>query len=410
MFVASTIPDRGRISAHGSRLRDGAGNPLPNVSTNIGVHIPKVELTEMWEKDDRCDKIPHSKAGPPHNLPANRLFVSTEASGKAELHIKTEITPLVTGIGSHIVWGVLDGATLLPESGTLDDNGEADVIFATTGDHKVYTIRVGCDKNGDGKLQMDEIIQTPAPPTKPFTVLVVTQNDYARELNSLRVKKPFGAGVFPIASSLLTTFLTEGLPPDGSVVPPSTVALSSSHPDLTHVAGAIFPFPGCTANIKHHIFADGSRTSNRVEKSNTIDAQECLFLISKKTEIETFFATTPDKSHQFTWEWKQRFQDADGTAFVNHDDLDLHFAFGDVEFSATVTALIDRNLKIKSVKTTGGFTDLYDFNYEAGGLNTQAATLQLGWKAILINRAGGIFETEVVIDSDLNKWGNILRK
>jgi len=396
MFVASTNGAMGTMTAKGFELKDASGTPLSDATTNMTVNIPKVELKEMWEKDNKCNDLAtqNTKGTTP-----NRLFVSVEANNKAELHIKTALTPAVTGIGSHIVWGVLDGTTLLPESGTLQDNGEADVIFATTGDHKVYTIRVGCDKNGDGKLQQDEIEETPKPPAKPFTVLVVTQSDYSSERRFLTAGT-FVSGL-PTAKALLDTFVT-GAPPEGAIF--TNVSISSTNPSLTHVAGAIFLFPACTATIAHYKFPDGSKVSNRVEKSDTIDTRECTFLLTKKAEVEAFFASSSDKEHEFTFTWTESF---------DWTDRDLHLAFGRITLNATIKATVTRDLKIKSVRTTGGFMDLYDFNYEQPAtfdLNRRGATVQLGWNARAGNDAGRIFEDDVVIDSDLNKWKNIFRK
>ncbi|MBI1929567.1 hypothetical protein HYR99_35640 [Candidatus Poribacteria bacterium] len=85
-------------------------------------------------------------------------------------------------------------------------------------------------------------------------------------------------------------------------------------------------------------------------------------------------------------------------------------AFGTITLNATIKAMIKRDLTIKSIHTTGGFTDLYDFNYEGGGLSTSGATVQLGFNARADNVAGGIFETEVIIDSQRNNWRDILKR
>jgi len=372
--------------------------------------VGKVDLTEIWEKDNRCNDLATQNMKDPAYVGLNRLFVSVEANDKAELHIKTILTPSVAGIGSQFVWGVLDGTTLLPESGTLQDDGEADVIFATTGDHKVYTIHVGSDRNGDGKLQQDEIEETPTPPANPFTVLVVTRNDYINLRISLE-DDVLIAGFFdqlPTARALLTTFLT-GVPPEGANV--GAASLFATNLDLTHVAGSTFQYPLCNTTIPHYTFLDGSAVSDRVEKSNTIDAEECKFLLSKEPEVEAFFVSHPDiEEHEFPWEWEQIFEEKSGTSFNDHFDLDLHNAFGAVKWHASVRAVIRKDLKIKSVRTTGGFTDLYDFDYEAGGRNTEGATVQLGFNTRAGNSAGRIFEDEVVIDSNLNKWKDILTK
>jgi len=401
MFIASTDGGNGTMTATGTQLKDASNNSLPDANTNMMVNVPKVDLTEMWEKDDQCDNLTTINPKPTED---NRLYVSVEANDKAELHIKGTIIPSVAGVGKHFVWGVLDGANLLPESGTLQDNGEADVIFATTGDHKVYTIRVGCDKNGDEKLQQDEIVETPKPPVKPFTALVVTQNDYTAEKNFLSGAQAIALHL-KIARSLLNTFLT-GIPPDETII--GAIALSAGNPNLTHVAGATFTFPACTAAIPHYKFPDGSEVSDKVEKSNTIDAEECEFLLTKKAEVEAFFASSPDPEHEFTWEWTQTLDGA--SSFSAHKDRDLHNAFGVITLTATVKAVVQRDLKIKSVRTTGGFMDLYDFNYERGGLNISGATVQLGFNARAGNDAGRIFEDEVVIDSNLNKWKDIFTK
>ena len=210
--------------------------------------------------------------------------MAQRASGKAELTIQADLFP---SLGKSFVWGVLDGGTLLSDSGTLQDNGTATVAFTPTGDHKVYTVRIGCDQNNNGKLDLDEIIATP---TTPFKVLVVTQNDYNQRKAHLSNGTVFPATIIWRVASILLKIFLNGTVPSGATI--STASLPASTNWLTHIAGAEFSSPSCAATVTNYDFATGSEAGPKVEKSVCIETNRAAFLKSKKAEVSAFFPPT----------------------------------------------------------------------------------------------------------------------
>jgi hypothetical protein len=60
------------------------------------------------------------------------------------------------------------------------------------------------------------------------------------------------------------------------------------------------------------------------------------------------------------------------------------------------------NVTVDTVQTVGSIADLYDFDYEDGGLPQQAAIVEIGWHASPSNVGGGIFTDSVQINSYRN--------
>jgi len=67
MFIASTNAGSGMMTATATGLKAAGGNSLPDTNTNLTANILKVELKEMWEKDNRCNDLTtrNAKRPPP---------------------------------------------------------------------------------------------------------------------------------------------------------------------------------------------------------------------------------------------------------------------------------------------------------------------------------------------------------
>jgi hypothetical protein len=348
------------------------------------------EAQKLIDTNQTCNFIPDPYG---KGLPANKLYVAQRASGKAELQIQTSLSPSIGGVGKKFVWGVLnDSGSLLTESGTLQDNGTATVAFTPTGDHKVYTVRVGCDQNNNGKLDLDEIIDTP---TTAFKALVITQNDYNMQRSWLNTWAVNVASIgYSVSPNLMKAFLNATAPAGATA---STGSLSAGDARLTHIAGAAFASPSCTATVTNYNFGTSTDTGLKVAKSQCLETNRVAFLKSKKAEVTAFFATNSVASHTFTWNWDTTIN-YDAAGFLSNAD-DLHYAFGGVHLQVTVAALIASNLTVDTVQTLGSITDLYDFRYEDGGKAQRAATVEIGWHASPSNVGGGIFTDSVQINS-----------
>jgi hypothetical protein len=361
------------------------------------------EAQKLIDTNQPCNFIPdpYGKSAIFQDIPTNRLYVAQRASGKAELQIQTAISPSMAGIGKQFVWGVLDGSTLLSDSGTIQDNGTASVSFTPTGDHKVYTVRIGCDQNNNGVLDSNEIIDSPT--NAPFTVLVVTQNDYNTQRSFLN---NWGTGFWashfwPVASNLLRAFLN-ATPPATSTA--STGSLSASDGRLTHIAGAAFSSPSCATTVTNYDFSTSTPSGLKVEKSDLLESTRSSFIQSKKAEVTAFFATNNVAFHTFVWgvDTNTNYVSAGFTS----DAQDLHLAFGGVRLQVTISASIASNLVVDTVQTLGAISDLYDFNYEDPStldIVKGAATVEIGWHASPGNIGGGIFTDSVQINSTRNK-------
>ncbi len=180
-----------------------------------------MEITEIWEKDSPCNKVPNKKP-----TTKKRLFVAVEKSNKAELVIKTKASPA----NIQFVWGILDGNKLLNATGIIDADNETDIAFRPTGscDNKVFKFAVGYDANDDGKLQKKEIIK---PTEKPiFTSIVVKGSDYQKRLSQL--KKLRAPTTLPFGTTCLNIFIkATSTPVSASSIVNDTVSANDSNPE-----------------------------------------------------------------------------------------------------------------------------------------------------------------------------------
>lgn len=244
--------------------------------------IVSADFQKLIDTNQPCNLVPDPYG---KGLPTNRLYVAQRAGGNADLKIQTQLSP-----------------------------------------------QIGCDGNGDGKLQQDEIINSP---TTPFKALVITQNDYNTQRSWLNTwAAGWGSILYPVAGNLIKAFLN-ATAPTGAVA--GTGSLSAGDSRLTHVAGAAFGFPSCTATVTNYDFPASTTTGLKIEKSDVLESGRAAFLKSKKAEVIAFFATNSVAFHTFVWTWNTDITFvAGGFASVAQDDL--HFAFDQVHLQATVSS------------------------------------------------------------------------
>ncbi len=372
-----------RIRIH--NITDGAGIGWDDFAFNASGC--EVQVDGLAERDNPCNAVPNTKP-----TPAKRLYVSVESSGRVQLQLKT------SSMSGDSVWGLKDGTSLLPESGRIQAGGITNVDFTPTRSLGLYTLAVGCDENGDGRLQASEIDPSLDANAHPFTIQAITAADYASARFFLGVAANVPGS---ISAKLLRAFL-DGVAPAGSS-PNGTVPVAAARRDLTHVAGEHFG-AGCIATARRFTFYENSDVSRGVEVSQGFSGALRSFVRGKKAEVQAYFQMSFLPVSTFTWSWN-------GTVGFGALEPDLLLAFGTATMTATVTAVVRRDLTVQRVVTTGALTDIYDFNFEGspGPLVQRAATVEIGWNATPANTAGRIFVPQVRLASNRVDMADALR-
>ncbi|MBP1588675.1 MAG: hypothetical protein ILO10_00605 [Kiritimatiellae bacterium] len=88
-------------------------------------------------------------------------------------------------------------------------------------------------------------------------------------------------------------------------------------------------------------------------------------------------------------------------------EYDLHVAFGNAKLTQISLEMLatlqtgDPYLHISHLTISGHLEDLYDFDHERGGLNSEGAVLQIGWDSDMPTRdAGHIFFDHVDFEAE----------
>lgn len=135
-------------------------------------------------------------------------------------------------------------------------------------------------------------------------------------------------------------------------------------------------------------------------------------LDNHRTEVIDYFTTHPNtNTYSASWFLHDiNVNFAEDSLLPNMAEYDLHVAFGhakiaDLTVRVTVTRWPLGNLNIERLEIYGELEDLYDFDHEAGGLNSSGAVLQIGWRQNELERsAGNIFFDRVYFERSFGSW------
>jgi|GEM_PF-6032589 len=370
-----------------------------NFYDQVDLTVLKVEMVNAWETDNVCNRVLN-----PKQTTSTRLFVATEGSDQAEITVKSSIQP--AGTEDKVLCAVYDGLTHLA-SAPFSSTSEADLSFTPTGPAKNYSWKVGIDADGSGTLESSEFCTT----VTNFTVTAFTSAHYNDQHSSLDTDASYSKSLYPLGASLLIHFLNRTDMPEAfnDISSVSTNCFTQSN--LTHNAGATFASNG-SGTLELNIWNTNTTgtASTRISESYELAAIINGIIDANKAEVTNYFAANPSND-TYTTTWSQNNVPVNfaETSYILHPiEYDLHIAFGHAtitSLSITVTVKKGGDLYIDSLVETGTLDDLYDFNYEDGGLAGQAAVLQIGWDPDITGRdVGHIYFDRVNFQETFASW------
>jgi hypothetical protein len=229
----------------------------------------------------------------------------------------------------------------------------------------------------------------------PNQFILATQYDYntADWILAGGASLPLG-----VARNLLAAFRTGAMPSGANYSP--NLTLHSTNPSLTHPVGAIWNSSN-TASVQHFIFPQASSVAQDVANATALkEAIRNRLRETHTVEVTTYFAQNPSATSR-TFEWQ--ISPALGIGFGSANPI-LHAAFGHVTISGEMQVTVRRSdLSVTSITYTGSFTDLYDFNHNAGWPAPDAAKVQTGFSTL--GSKGNVFFTTVHFQRQDNNFG-----
>jgi len=276
--------------------------------------------------------------------PANLLFA-----------FEDPLDPVFAAIGVPGVAAVLGAQTL-----TLTSNS----VRGTTDATDMY-VASGIDVNGDGRLQLSEIRNM-----FPYDVKVVSTATRANALSTLASRAFWGAAVYPVASNWLYAFLTDqGL--NEATNTPGT--LSTNDPTYNSHVGALFTGQAAPVNV-------GTFGPNSTVASEIAMSAEMNQLVESQFDAARLQNLAQQLSgNSGAW---SNFSITIPTNGIEFNTGDLYYSIHDAALpSLTINFSAAFNGGILHVIPTvvGQLTDIYDFDFDRGGLIHLGALAEAGY-------------------------------
>jgi hypothetical protein len=421
------------LDSSGSSKISKSFGTTPALETTRKLPLLPVEIEEVWERDQKWNKIPNPKNPPSYSnlikIPADliryNLFVATEpSSGKVELTVKTAGGG--GGSGVKLLCGLRDTSAsssgpILSDCVPVDPSGLTQLDFTPTGSvhDKAYRVVIGVDKNSDNSLSSDEVVTDTASTTKGFVIRAVRQADYQASLDYLDRRD--NAFWYPVAQDFLGYFDGNNTTIDEATsMPPITVPITATD-NPTHIAGSTYNPSNGETSIPRFKLPEGSTASNKME--DTLDRDDSVGLRSVVQNIwnanVTSFAAPFNANPSLQTSTSAPLTIAQGTniSFYEPDPntrTDLKLAYGGANIEGTVVFGLKRDpsnsLKVilDSVTVNAVVKDMYDFDWTRDRTwpSREAATVQIGHDPP--DRKGGkIFATETEVQRLYNNDGAI---
>lgn len=233
------------------------------------------------------------------------------------------------------------------------------------------------DLNDNDRLDASEVLETP----KGVGVIrIISQEQYQDAVRWMAAGVALMRGTYPIAADFLGGFV-QGI--DLSLM--SQKRASTVHPngELDFNVGAQFDSNGL-GSVWEYEFSTDSVVSQAVSQSWAMREAVTITLNRSHHEIQRRFTADPDLN-----EIRFPIQNAAGVDQLHFSqaDPDLFLAFGTAVLKATVTVYRGQTQR---VWIAGELNDLYDWNYEAGTLEAQAAMIQAGYPTL--GNGGQVFK------------------
>lgn len=335
----------------------------------------------------------------PVSVPANTntLFVAADpSSGKVELKVKSKTS---AGSPQTLVGIKNPDGTLLPESGSFDENGEAILIFTPTlssfPEDNVLKLVIGDDANSNGALESTEAFDT------PIDVVAISSLDiFAQEL-TLR------GGIYLKGGDVTKAFFDYFLSDNNTIfgISHSTETFDSDTSSITHIAGSIYS--NYLTDIPLFVFPDGNVLSDTLENDaahpyTSAGLGTVVFdvWISQQSAFKSFFQNnTGVNEHTFDPVSVQRVE------FFIGENKDLNTSLGNAFVDVQVQFTLKRDtgnpnlILAESMSISGQVVDVFDFDFTRGvkAESRRAATVQIGYESPS-RESGKIFKIEVQVN------------
>ena len=180
---------------------------------------------------------------------------------------------------------------------------------------------------------------------------------------------------------------------------------------LTHNAGAVFDSLG-NGSLDVYAWNAASMASQKISESVEMEDIVNSLLTNHAGEVTAFFASHPEGGVYFgSWTTNNvPIHFSENAKWPYFAEYDLHVAFGHAMIpDLTITISIERenstDLSIASLAIAGTLVELYDFDHEEGGLNSEGAVLQIGWDPSFAGHGAGNMFFDRVIFMKSFTWG-----
>lgn len=364
------------------------------------VAVLSIQLEQIRERDAPCNRAPN-----PKQTTHSRLFVCTEPSGQVELDVVATILP--NDLQQHVLCAAFDGGTRLANA-RFGGEGISGLTFIPSLPTQTAQIKLGLDDNGNEVLDLDEIRNAGT----NLDLMSFTGAHYAAQWQELDSRASWAKLLnVDVGASLLLRFLDGDDPP----LPFDTTSYAAincfSQGNLTHNAGAEFNILG-NGVLELNTWMGTNTAGVNIAESDELATVVNTVLDNHRTEVIDYFTTHPNtNTYSASWFLHDiNVNFAEDSLLPNMAEYDLHVAFGhakiaDLTVRVTVTRWPLGNLNIERLEIYGELEDLYDFDHEAGGLNSSGAVLQIGWRQNELERsAGNIFFDRVYFERSFGSW------
>jgi hypothetical protein len=257
-----------------------------------------------------------------------------------------------------------------------------------------YDIVAGADTNGNGILDQSEVLANSTFLTgAPHSFKVVPPAVFTVNRTGALGATLFTPVLYPIASSLLQAFAGNVVPDGATTVQSVTIAKN----ELVHNVGAFFDSNG-TAQIPSYGFPSSSLFAQKILFSPEFSTCVSNTLTAHTQEVRSYFnQASVGSSHQFVWQMISNDPQNSGN-IIFPDSKDLFLAYGTTQsLNATVSATVvvnpSQQLELIQLLINGNIQDTYAWDYERGGVDAQAATIQAGFGTL--GQGGQVYKTVV---------------
>jgi hypothetical protein len=385
----------------------------------VSIDVAPIDIEEVFERDQKWNKAPspkHTSASNGYNddqregmrILGRTLFVAVEpGSGKVELDVK--------GAGSSL--GTMDTLVgLKSHSGTMLNDvakmsgGVAHLDFTPA--HSINTGRhelcIGLDKNSNGKLDTDEVVEFPQ--DKKFWIRTVTASDYTSGFSHVDGRENIASVFYPFTASILQLFLGIDTTLDESTST-TTETVAINRVDLTHIAGSTYSSTTGDTSVDVFHLPDGSTATLALESTVNIEQARGLRGVLDQTwnhYRSQFQAQLMSNPSLQTWtSGPVQIRPTDGSIDCSGGagiPEDLVYSIGTAGITGTMNFKIQRNPQdstkfyLAQLDVDCVVKDLIDYDWTRGpnSESRPASITQIGWQPSA-RKGGKIFFVSIKV-------------